>query len=123
MNEPMNTVFIPVGLLMVGAKLAWNWYKQRKTQRDYSEFAVRRPTARRPTKKAAPQAAHGTRQAKQPKQADGQHSAAMSRLIAGCFGDKGKAERLIAYEMTKGARTRDAAIAAAIDRLARDRAR
>ncbi|WP_283149412.1 hypothetical protein [Silvimonas soli] len=103
MNEPMNTVFVPVGMIMVAAKLAWDWYKRKRTQREYSEFTAKRPTGRQSAK-----------------QMGGDQ---FGRLVTSCFGDKGKAERLIAYEMNKGAKNRDAAIAAAMDRLSRDRAR
>lgn len=46
----------------------------------------------------------------------------LSRLIGACFGDKGKAERLIEYEKKKMPwLDRDSAIQMAIDRLSKDR--
>lgn len=46
-----------------------------------------------------------------------------SQLIQLLYGDKSKAERLIAYELKQGSKTRPSATSAALDRLLRDRQR
>lgn len=99
MNPPLSTVFVPVGLIIVAAKMGWDWYKRSRTQRDYRGFS----TARKPTSATS--------------------DASLSKLVTACFGDKGKAERLITYELSKGSKSRSQAINAALDRLGRDRAR
>ncbi|MDR3426919.1 hypothetical protein [Silvimonas sp.] len=140
MNEPMNTVFVPIGLIMVAAKMGWDWYKTKRTQNQYKAFRK----ASKPGERGKADYTYDPKQFRQeraqanerplgkekrpnstisqgrpPRRED--QSPAFRQLKTACNGDLSIVERLIAYEFKKGSKTRMQAIENAFDRLKRDR--
>lgn len=92
---------------------------QRKTKEFYRRAANAKPFVSRALPNVARQP---WRKPQQGSQQQGQGADSYQQLLVACLGDKGKVERLIAYELRKNAAlSRSDAIASALDRLLYDR--